>query len=63
MFIFIFLAGCFSLAASYFQWGWFMNNRRARLMVKLLGYQGARIFYALLGGGLAILGLIGFVTG
>ncbi|MEM7737274.1 MAG: immunity 17 family protein [Deinococcota bacterium] len=63
MFGFIFLAGCFSMAASYYQWGWFMNNRRARLVVKFLGYQGARIFYGLLGGGLAVVGLLGFIAG
>jgi drug/metabolite transporter superfamily protein YnfA len=50
-------AGCFSIAGAYFNWDWFMENRRAWIFVKLLGRNGARIFYGLLGAGLVTLGL------
>jgi drug/metabolite transporter superfamily protein YnfA len=54
--LFVF-AGCFSIAGAYFNWDWFMENRRAWIFVKLLGRNGARIFYGLLGAGLVTLGL------
>ena len=41
--------GLFSLAGAFFDWEWFMNNRKARLFVALFGRRGARIFYGLLG--------------
>ena len=59
------LAGAFSLAGAVMDWDFFMNNRKARPFVALLGRQGARVFYGLLGvalivGGLAMgLGLMG----
>ncbi|MEM6429602.1 MAG: immunity 17 family protein [Deinococcota bacterium] len=58
----IFLAGCFTLAASCFNWRWFMNRHRARFIVQGLGYQGARIFYGFIGLMLAVFGLVGFFT-
>lgn len=41
--------GLFCLAGAWKNWDWFMNNRRARLIVALLGRTGARWFYGLLG--------------
>ncbi len=54
--LFIF-AGFFSMAGAYFNWDWFMENRRAWIFIKLFGRNGTRIFYGLLGAGLVILGL------
>jgi hypothetical protein len=45
--------GAFSVAGAWFGWGWFLAARRARLLVAIFGAAGARIFYALIGGGLA----------
>jgi hypothetical protein len=56
-FIFIF-AGLFSAAGALFEWPWFMEHRRARFFVRILGYTGARMFYLLLGVGLGIFGVI-----
>jgi len=55
--LFVF-AGCFSLAGAVCDWDWFMNNRKTRAFVSMLGRTGARIFYAALGIGLAVLGLL-----
>jgi drug/metabolite transporter superfamily protein YnfA len=54
--LFVF-AGAFSMAGAYFNWDWFMKSSRAWLFVKLLGRNGARIAYGLLGAFLVTLGL------
>ncbi len=55
--------GLFTVAGAWKDWDFFMENRRARLLVRLLGRQGARIFYGVIGtafvaGGVVVL-LIG----
>jgi hypothetical protein len=55
-------AGLFSMAGGIFGWEWFLNSRKARLWVKLFGQGGARVFYVLLGLGIAGLG-VGLATG
>lgn len=47
-------AGGFSVAGAYFNWDWFINNRRAWLFVKR---GGARVVYGLLGVFLMIVGV------
>ena len=51
-------AGLFSIVASAADWDWFMNHRKARFFVKILGRTGARIFYALLGVFISSIGLL-----
>jgi hypothetical protein len=46
-------AGLFSIVCAVGNWDWFMENRRAALFVSLLGRDGARGAYVLLGVGLA----------
>jgi hypothetical protein len=46
--------GLFTFAGGLFDWDWFMTQRRARLVVKVVGRTGARVFYILLGIGIAI---------
>ncbi len=46
---FIIGAGLFSVAGGVFQWGFFMDSRKAQGVVKLFGRQGARVFYVCLG--------------
>ncbi|EAZ92987.1 immunity 17 family protein [Crocosphaera chwakensis] len=53
---FLILAGLFSLCGAIFNWNWYMNHRKARFIVKILGRAGARIFYGVLGLGFIILG-------
>ena len=48
-------AGSFSVAGAVQDWDFFMESRRARLFVTLLGRSGARAFYVVLG--LAIAGV------
>ena len=52
------IAGLFSIAGAAFDWEWFMNNRRAAFFVNLLGRNGARIFYGLLGAALIALAFL-----
>lgn len=42
-------AGAFSIIASIFNWDFFFENRKAEFLVNILGRNGSRIFYALLG--------------
>lgn len=48
--LFAFACGIFVIAAAALDWDWFFNNWRARFFVDLFGRDGARLFYALLGG-------------
>ncbi len=49
-------AGLFSVVCAAFDFEWFMNHRKARFFVKILGRGGARIFYGVLGLALVVLG-------
>lgn len=57
--LFLVAIGIFALFGALFNWDWFMNSRRARLFVRLLSRNGARIFYAVIGLSLVVLGLLG----
>lgn len=55
----VFIAiGLFAICGAGFNWDWFMTHRKARIFVALFTRTGARIFYALLGGGLVTLGIL-----
>lgn len=56
--LFIVAAGIFSIAGAALDWDWFINSRKARLLVSLFGRNGARIFYGLLGAVITVLGLL-----
>lgn len=60
--LFFIAAGLFSLCGAVCDWEWFMTHRKASFFVSVFGRIGARIFYALFGAGLAILGVL-FLTG
>ena len=62
--LFVIAAGILSLCGAIFNWDWYMNHRKARFLVKILGRGGARVFYGALGLGLIVLGgllLLGFI--
>ena len=42
-------AGAFTILAAISNWDWFIGHYRARLVVMLVGRNGARIFYGILG--------------
>ncbi|MEO0947389.1 MAG: immunity 17 family protein [Cyanobacteria bacterium J06641_5] len=54
------LAGCgiFAICGAAFNWDWFMNHRKARFLVRLVGRTGARLFYGFLGSTLVVLGVL-----
>ena len=52
------LCGLFAIAAGVLDWDWFMNHRKAMVFVSLLGRNGARVFYCLLGLIIAVIGLL-----
>ncbi len=52
-------SGCFSVCGAIFDWGWFMEARKARLVGAIVGRLGARVFYAAIGGALAGMGIAG----
>ena len=58
----IVLVGLFTAAGGLFDWNWFMLSRRARLIVRIFGRGGARIFYMILGAVIVVFGLIAFVA-
>ena len=51
--------GAFAMLGAVCDWDWFMNNRKARFFVKVFGRNGARVFYALLGLALIVIGMVG----
>jgi hypothetical protein len=50
--------GVFSFAGGIFNWDWFMNSFKARLVVKTFTRSGARIFYCILGIALVVGGML-----
>jgi hypothetical protein len=54
-------SGVFGLASSYFNWDWYYNHPRARLLVRVFGRNGARIVYAIFGAWLVVFGIGSFL--
>ena len=50
--LFVIVAGILSLCGAIVNWEWYMNHRKARFLVRILGRGGARVFYGVLGLGL-----------
>lgn len=50
-------AGIFTICGAACDWDWFMGSRKARFFVAMLGRNGARIFYGLLGIAIILIGL------
>lgn len=55
---FLVAAGLFSICGAAFDWDFFMNHRKARFLVSVLGRTGARVFYFLIGLVVTILGAL-----
>ena len=55
--------GVFSVVGALQDWDWFMESRKARLLVNLLGRQGTRIFYGVIGTALAAGGAVMLLIG
>jgi hypothetical protein len=55
--IFFVFAGGFSIICAVGDYNWFMEHYKARFMVGLLGRNGARVFYGLLGLFVIIIGI------
>ena len=51
-------AGAFAMTASICDWDWFMNSRKARAWVKMVGRNGARCIYGGIGGFVCLMGLV-----
>ena len=63
--ILFFCVALFSLLASVFNWGFFFNSRKSRFIVEILGRNGARIFYGILGIcliGVSFAGMLGYIN-
>ncbi len=56
--LFAVFAGLFSIVCAAKDFDWFMNNHKARFFVNLLGRDGARWFYGILGLLMVLLGLM-----
>lgn len=50
--------GGFALVGGIMNWNWYMNHRKAHFMTKLLGQNGARLFYIILGSVAFVAGLL-----
>ena len=53
--------GAFAIAGAVMDCDFFMNARKARLVVALIGRTGARVFYGLLGSLVLIAGVLATV--
>ncbi|MBM4004241.1 MAG: hypothetical protein FJ295_13295 [Planctomycetes bacterium] len=51
-------AGLFSISGAVFDWDFFINSRKARFFVSILGRTGARIFYGILGLIIVVIGAL-----
>jgi len=60
--IFLAVGGLFSIVCSVMNYDFFIESGKAKFIVKVMGRNGARGFYGLLGLGLFIAG-VGFATG
>ncbi|MDD3149170.1 MAG: immunity 17 family protein [Candidatus Riflebacteria bacterium] len=47
--MFAIFAGVFTIFCAASDFDWFMNNHKARFFVNILGRNGARVFYGILG--------------
>lgn len=54
--MFILGVGLFALMCAIGNFDWFMENEKARFWTERFGRRGARVFYVLLGSGLALYG-------
>ena len=57
----IIACGAFSICGAVFDWDWFMNNYKAKPFMALFGRKGTRIFYGILGGFIALLGILAMI--
>ena len=51
--------GIYALCGSYFNWDWFMNARKVRFIVSVIGRNRARVFCAVAGLALLVFGILG----
>ena len=51
------LFGIFTMVCAYKDYEWYMGNHKAKFFVNLLGRDGARAFYGVLGFIITLLGL------
>ncbi|MCW5606078.1 MAG: immunity 17 family protein [Burkholderiales bacterium] len=42
-------AGVFTIVAAAADWNWFMEHHKARFFVNIMGRNGTRVFYIILG--------------
>ena len=56
--IFLILGGIFSFCGGFFEWRFFVNNGKFKSMQKLFGYNGARIFYMVIGVFIVVMSVI-----
>jgi hypothetical protein len=56
--VFLVAAGVFTICAAAYDWEFFMGHPKAWLFVRILGRNGARVFYAALGGLLLFFGAL-----
>lgn len=54
--LFAIAAGLFSIFGAALEWSFFMESGKAKGMIRLLGYNGTRVFYVAIGVLLVVLG-------
>jgi len=63
LFLLLFIGiGGLALSAAVFNFEWFFSTRQANTFINWLGRLGARLFYAILGLGLIVCGVVGLYT-
>lgn len=61
--ILFFLCGGFAAFCAIKDYEWFMGHRRAKMVARLLGHNGTRIFYVTLGVALMVIAVVVFMKG
>jgi hypothetical protein len=50
--------GALLFFAARSEWSWFWGHYKARFIVRIMGQQGARMFYGMIGVALIVLGIL-----
>jgi hypothetical protein len=50
--------GLFTVMAACCDWEFYMNHRKARIVIALMGRQGTRVFYGVIGSAMIVAGVL-----
>lgn len=61
--VLFFLCGGFAAYCAFMDYEWFMGHRRAKMVARLLGRNGTRVFYITMGVALMVVAVVVYTRG